>query len=269
MASHARIVYAPSLTSEETRNRCCPGTCWQQLASPLRSLDISPALGFGLPSAIGGLRILFLGEGNGQEVFCLAQAAGAAGEVFAVTPQQARLDQWRHWQNEFSRSQGFDNLSLLYSGNQSLSQLPLAETSFDLIISLEPKQHSLLFDAPYIARLLKSGGEWLRISARIPNRRPAGFCGPFALASQLPGNHYRASRWFKLCAEAARIEPTRLRYTGGIEECPNELVFDQFRLVTGQFTSLPEDRFQALINSRYRDYLVTEQKGAAGGLFAH
>lgn len=269
MASRAHIVYAPSLTSEETRHRCCPASCWQQIASPLRSLDIAPALSLGLPSAIGGLRILLLAEGNGQEVFCLAQAAGPAGEVFAVTPNSTTLEQWRQWQGEFSRSQGFDNLSLLHSGSQSLSQLPLAAASFDLIISLEPKLHSLVFDAPYLARLLKSGGEWLRISARQPSRRPAGFCGPFAMASQLPGNHYRATRWFKLSAEAARTEPSRLCYTGGIEDCPDELVFDQFRLVTGQFTALPEDRFQVLINSRYRDYLVPEQKGAAGGLFAH
>ena len=105
MASHARIVYAPSLTSEETCNRCCPGTCWQQLASPLRSLDISPAL-FWFAQCHRRVAYSFLGEGNGQEVFCLAQAAGAAGEVFAVTPSRHGLIN-AHWQNESgSRSQG-------------------------------------------------------------------------------------------------------------------------------------------------------------------
>lgn len=268
MASRAHIVYAPSLTSEETRNRCCPGSCWQQIASPLRSLDISPALSFGLPTAIDGLRILLLGEGNGQEVFCLAQRAGPAGELFAVTPNKDTLELWRQWQVEFCRSQGFDNLSLLYSGNQSLSQLPLAEASFDLIISLESKSHSLLFDAPYLTRLLKSGGEWLRISLRQSARRPAGFSGPYSLASQLPGNSYRATRWFKLQPDASPAAPTRLCYTGGLDDCPEELVFDQYRLRKGQFTALPDDRYQVLINSRYRDYLIPEQKAHAGGLFA-
>ena len=113
---------------------------------------------------------------------------------------------------------------------------------------------------PTLARLLKSGGEWLRISARMPNRRLAGFCGPFALASQLPGNHYRASRWFKLCAEATHIEPTRLCYTGGIGECPNELVFDHFRPVTGQFTSPAGGSLSGIDQQPLPGLLVTEQK---------
>lgn len=269
MASRAHIVYAPSLTSEETRSRCCPDSCWQQIASPLRALAVSPTLSFGLPSAIGGLRILLLGEGNGQEVFCLAHQAGPAGEVFAVTPNQATLEQWRQWQSEFRQREGFDNLSLLYSGSQSLCQLPLAAASFDLIISLESKLHSLLFDAPYLAHLLKTGGEWLRITARLPTRRPMGFSGPFSMANQVPGNTYRATRWFKLAPEATDAPPVRLCYTGGIDTCPDELVFDQYHLVTGQFTALPANGYQVLINSRYRDYLVPEQNGPTGGLFAN
>ncbi|HMW47289.1 MAG TPA: hypothetical protein PK011_00475 [Marinagarivorans sp.] len=268
MASRAHVVYAPSLTSEETRQRCCPSGCWQQIASPLQKLAISPALSFGIPTAIGGLRILLLGEGNGQEVFCLAHQAGPAGEVFAVTPNQTTLELWRQWQSEFCQREGFDNLSLLYSGSQSLSQLPLAAASFDLIISLESKVHSLLFDTPYLARLLKTGGEWLRITARQPTRRPAGFSGPFSLASQVVGNHYRATRWFKRAVDASDTAPVRLCYTGGIEDCPDELVFDQYHLKTGQFTALPDDQYQVLINSRYRDYLLPEQKAPGGGLFS-
>jgi hypothetical protein len=267
MASRARIVYAPSLTSEESQQRCCSSACWQSLASPLRSLAISPVLGFGLPTAIGGLRILLLGEGNGQEVFCLAHQAGPAGEVFAVTPNKDTLEQWRHWQGEFCRSQGFDNLSLLYAGNQSLSQLPLAAASFDLIISLESKLHSLLFDAHYLASLLKTGGEWLRITSRQPARRPAGFLGPYHLDSQVPNNHFRATRWFKLNSQAS-APSLRLCYTGGLEESPQELVFDHYRLVKGQYTLVPEELGQVLINSRYRDYLLLEQKKPGGGLFA-
>jgi hypothetical protein len=267
MAGHARIVYAP-LNSEKDLSACCPTSCWQQLPSPLRAQELSPLLTFGLPSAIDGLRILLLGEGNGQEAFCLAAQAGSAGEVFAVTTQSEVLGQWRSWQSEYRSTHNFDNLSLLYTSRETLSLLPLAKASFDLVISLEHTPHSLLFDAPYLAGLLKSGGEWLRITRRPVLRRPAGFAGPFAMASRLSANSYQAARWFKLNAPASRPISPRVCYLGGLDECPDQLEFDQYFLAKGQFVEVPDAIYQVLIQSRYRDYLQSDLAPNTGGLFA-
>ena len=78
MASHARIVHAPSLTSEETCNRCCPGTLLATARQPLAQSRHLPGPKFLVAQCHRRLAYSFLGEGNGQEVFCLAQAAGAA-----------------------------------------------------------------------------------------------------------------------------------------------------------------------------------------------
>lgn len=269
MAIHARNVYSPISNAEKDLDSCCAASCWKHLSSPVRAQPLSPTLSFGLPSAIQGLRILLLGVGNGQEVFCLANQVGAAGEVFAVTSQREMLEQWRQWQGEFFNAQGFDNLSLFCTSSQSLNQLPLAEASFDLIISLEPKLQSLLFDAPYLTSLLKTGGEWLRITLHQTTRRLAGFSGPFKMASQLPTNSYRATRWFKVHPpEFTSIGSRRLCYNGGIEECPDELLFDNYRLPQGQFVDVPEETYQVLIHSRYRDYLLPERGPNSSGLFA-
>ncbi len=129
------------------------------------------------PQGVAGGRILDLGSGSGQDAYVLAQRAGAGGEVVGIdaTPQQlavARAHQLWH-----AERFGFANVSFLEGDIERLGDLPLAEASFDVIVSncvinLVADKAGVFRSAH---RLLKPGGEMYFSDVYADRRLPAGW----------------------------------------------------------------------------------------------
>ena len=129
------------------------------------------------PQMIGGTRILDLGSGSGQDSYVLAQLVGAKGEVVGVeaTRQQLAVAQeHRAWHAERF---GFANVSFLEGDIEKLGELPLADASFDVIVSNcvinLVADKATVFRAAH--RLLKPGGEMYFSDVYADRRLPAGW----------------------------------------------------------------------------------------------
>ena len=129
------------------------------------------------PQMIGGTRILDLGSGSGQDAYVLAQMVGAAGEVVGVdaTPQQlAVAERHRAWHAERF---GFANVSFLAGDIERLDALPLADASFDVVVSNcvinLVADKAAVFRAAH--RLLKPGGEMYFSDVYADRRLPPGW----------------------------------------------------------------------------------------------
>ena len=130
------------------------------------------------PLALRGARVLDLGCGSGRDAYVLAQLVGEAGSVTGVdaTPEQlAVAERHRDWHRaRFGYAR--DNVTFLEGDIARLNALPLAEASFDVIVSncvinlVEDK--AAVFAAAH--RLLKSGGEMYFSDVYADRRPPPG-----------------------------------------------------------------------------------------------
>jgi arsenite methyltransferase len=115
------------------------------------------------PQAIGGAHILDLGSGSGQDAYVLAQLVGETGAVVGVDATRAQLDvanthlEWHRQRFGYAKS----NVSFLHGDIEKLGKLPLADASFDMIVSNcvinLVADKGAVFKAAH--RLLKPGGE--------------------------------------------------------------------------------------------------------------
>ncbi len=119
--------------------------------------------GFIAPAAIEGTHILDLGSGAGQDAYLLAQFVGESGSVTGVdaTPEQLAIaEATREWHRE-AFGHATSNVRFLAGDIENLGQLPLADGSFDVIVSNcvinLVADKGAVFRAAH--RLLKRGGE--------------------------------------------------------------------------------------------------------------
>ena len=163
------------------------------------------------PEMIGGTRILDLGSGSGQDAYVLAQMVGAAGDVVGVdaTPQQlAVAREHRAWHAERF---GFANVSFLEGDIERLGDLPLADASFDVVVSNcvinLVADKAAVFRAAH--RLLKPGGEMYFSDVYADRRLPAGWRDDPVLHGEcLAGALYWGD--FLVTAKAAGFSDPRL-----------------------------------------------------------
>lgn len=114
------------------------------------------------PLALRGTHILDLGSGSGQDVYALAQLAGADGHVTGVDMTPEQLAVARNHQGWHAERFGFSNVEFVEGDIEQLGSLGLAPQSYDVIVSncvinlVEDKAR--VFRAAY--DLLKPGGEF-------------------------------------------------------------------------------------------------------------
>ena len=162
---------------------CCtletPSTAFRAALANVHPAVKARYYGCGLvaPQSIAGTRILDLGSGSGQDAYVLAQMVGAGGEVVGVdaTPQQlAVAEEHRAWH---AGRFGFANVSFLEGDIARLGDLPLADASFDVVVSNcvinLVADKAAVFRAAH--RLLKLGGEMYFSDVYADRRLPAGW----------------------------------------------------------------------------------------------
>ncbi|WP_242140632.1 methyltransferase domain-containing protein [Sphingomonas sp. TREG-RG-20F-R18-01] len=130
--------------------------------------------GLVVPDALGGLSVLDLGSGSGQDAYLIAQMVGEDGSVTGVdaTPEQLAVAN-RHLEWHAERF-GYANVRFLEGDIERLDELGLPDASFDVIVSNcvinLVADKAAVFRAAH--RLLKPGGE-LYFSDVYADRRVA------------------------------------------------------------------------------------------------
>ncbi len=119
--------------------------------------------GLVVPASIEGAHILDLGSGSGQDAYILAQLVGESGHVTGIDATKEQLEianrhlEWHRERFDYERS----NVAFIEGDIEKLSELGLAENSFDVIVS--NCVINLVADKAAVFRaahtLLKPGGE--------------------------------------------------------------------------------------------------------------
>ena len=167
--------------------------------------------GLAVPDVLGGLRVLDLGSGSGQDAFVLAQLVGAEGSVVGVDATPAQLDVARRHLDWHAERFGFRNVAFLEGDIERLDALDLAPESFDLVVS--NCVVNLVADKPAVFRaahrLLKPGGELFFADVYADRRVPAALrCDPELHGECLGGALYWGD--FLRIAKAAGFGDPRL-----------------------------------------------------------
>ncbi len=163
------------------------------------------------PPAINGLRVLDLGSGSGRDCYALAQLVGADGAVVGVDMTEAQLDVARRhldWHRErFAYPQS--NVAFHHGYLETLEDLPLADESFDLIISncvinLALDKGAVLRNA---WRLLKPGGEFYFADIYADRRVPASLAAEPVLYGECLGGALYWNDFLALARSAGFLDP--------------------------------------------------------------
>lgn len=129
------------------------------------------------PEALAGTRMLDLGCGSGRDVYALSALAGEHGSVVGVDMTRQQLDIAREHLDFHARQFGYSqsNVSFCEGFLEELEALPLANSSFDVIVS--NCVLNLCQDKPKVLkdvwRLLKTGGEFYFSDVYADRRLPA------------------------------------------------------------------------------------------------
>jgi arsenite methyltransferase len=163
------------------------------------------------PPAIKGLRVLDLGSGSGRDCYALAQLVGTDGAVVGVDMTEAQLDVARRhldWHRErFGYPQS--NVAFHHGYLETLEALPLADESFDLIISncvinLALDKGAVLRNA---WRLLKPGGEFYFADIYADRRVPASLAAEPVLYGECLGGALYWNDFLTLARSAGFLDP--------------------------------------------------------------
>ena len=183
--SEVQQYYGKELQKSEDlkTNACCtiskPPKHIQEALSLVHDEVINKYYGCGLtiPDELEGLSILDLGSGSGRDCYIAAKLVGEEGKVVGVDMTKEQIEIAKKHQ-DYQRSKfGYKekNTSFLLGNIEQLNELPLANESFDLIISncvinLAQDKARVLSDA---FNLIKNGGEMyfsdVYCDRRVPN----------------------------------------------------------------------------------------------------
>ena len=163
------------------------------------------------PPVLQGLRVLDLGSGSGRDCYVLAQLVGETGEVFGVdmTPAQLAVAnthlEWHRARFGYARS----NVQFLEGYLEQLEDLPLADGSFDLIISncvinLATDKAAVLANA---WRLLKPGGEFYFADIYADRRVPTAVASDPVLYGECLGGALYWNDFLALARDAGFRDP--------------------------------------------------------------
>jgi len=156
-------------TGDLRTSTCCDAALTPEWLKPLLA-RIHPEVtaryyGCGLvcPPLLAGCRVLDLGCGAGRDVYALAQLVGEQGRVVGVDMTEAQLAVAERHRDHHRQAFGYaaHNVELHLGYIERLDELPLAEASFDVVVSncvvnLSPDKDAVLQG---VRRLLKPGGE--------------------------------------------------------------------------------------------------------------
>ena len=128
------------------------------------------------PEALRGARVLDLGSGSGRDAYALSALVGESGSVVGVdmTEEQLLIAEAHRAYHAQVFGYANSNVDFLQGYIESLDTLPLAPSSFDVVVSncvlnLATDKHAVL---AHVHRLLKPGGEFyfsdVYASRRVP-----------------------------------------------------------------------------------------------------
>lgn len=150
-------------------NACCavggPATWLKPLLDNVHP-DVSSRFygcGYPIPEALEGTTVVDIGCGTGRDVFVLSQLVGPSGIVHGVDMTAAQLDTARETTAWHMERFGFSdpNVAFHHAYIEDLSELPIADSSVDVVVSncvvnLSPRKDLVMRE---VARILKPGGE--------------------------------------------------------------------------------------------------------------
>lgn len=156
-------------TEDLQTSACCTADempAWlKPVVSSLHDEVLARYYGCGLvaPEQLPGLSVLDLGSGSGRDCYVLSALVGEQGKVTGVDMTQAQLEVARRHRDHHARVFGHtsSNVDFLEGNIDALESLPLADGSFDVVISncvinLCQDKAGVLRN---VWRLLREGGE--------------------------------------------------------------------------------------------------------------
>ena len=204
-----------SSTRDLKTNACCDGSEVPPWLKPLLA-NIHPEVlaryyGCGLvaPPLLEGRRVLDLGCGAGRDVYLLAQLVGPNGEVVGVdmtAEQLAVAERHRAWHAERF---GYANVRFIEGYIESLHELELEASSFDVIVSncvlnLSPDKPAVLAG---VHRLLKQGGEFYFSDVYADRRVPESVRNDPVLYGECLGGALYWNDFLRLAKAAGFTDP--------------------------------------------------------------
>lgn len=167
--------------------------------------------GLVLPEALEGLTVLDLGCGAGRDVYLLSKLVGERGRVIGVDMTEEQLAVARRHQEYHRHAFGHaeSNVSFLHGYIERLSDLELADSSVDVIVSncvlnLAPDKAAVLRDA---WRVLKPGGEFYFSDIYADRRVPKGLTSDPVLYGECLGGALYWNDFLQLARRHGFVDP--------------------------------------------------------------
>jgi arsenite methyltransferase len=167
------------------------------------------------PSLIAGAHILDLGSGSGQDAYVLAQLVGETGSVTGVDATEAQLAvanehlEWHRQRFGYAAS----NVRFLHGDIENLGALPLADASFDVIVSNcvinLVANKGAVFRAAH--RLLKPGGELYFSDVYADRRVPAALLADPVLHGECLSGALYWGDFLKIAKHSGFADPRLVR----------------------------------------------------------